>query len=112
MRAFGAVVPGLAVALLTATPAPPSHSSKLHLEEVGSDSTAFHVTSTLIVGPTEVLVWDAQYHLDDARRLADRIAATGKHVKAIVLSHPDHDLLGVCPRVGKDVLPVGLAVLA
>jgi len=64
---------------------------KLHLEEFGADSTAWHVTSTLIVGPTEVLLWDAQYHLADARRLADRVAATGKRLTAIVLSHPDHD---------------------
>src|SRR5512140_3882275 len=67
------------------------HEARLHLEEVGSDSTSFDVISTLIVGPTEVLVWDAQYHVGDARALADRIAATGKHLKAIVLSHPDHD---------------------
>ena len=50
--------------------------SKLHLEEVGSDSTSFDVVATLIVGPTEVLLWDTQYHVADARRLADRIAAT------------------------------------
>jgi glyoxylase-like metal-dependent hydrolase (beta-lactamase superfamily II) len=68
-----------------------SAASKLRLEEVGSDSTAFHVVATLIVGPTEVLVWDAQYHAADAQRLADRIAATGKRLKAIVISHPDHD---------------------
>ncbi|HEY2854236.1 MAG TPA: MBL fold metallo-hydrolase [Gemmatimonadaceae bacterium] len=66
-------------------------AAKLHIEEVGSDSTSFDVVSTMIVGPTEVLLWDAQYHVADARRLADRIAATGKHLKAIVISHPDHD---------------------
>ena len=66
-------------------------TSKLHLEEVGSDSMSFDVVATMIVGPTEVLLWDAQYHVDDAKRLADRIAATGKHLKAVVLSHPDHD---------------------
>ena len=66
-------------------------ASKLHIEEVGSDSTSFDVVATLIVGPTEVLLWDAQYHVADARRVADRIAATGKHLKAIVISHPDHD---------------------
>ena len=66
-------------------------ASKLHIEEVGSDSTSFDVVATMIVGPTEVLLWDAQYHLADAQRLADRIAATGKHLKAIVISHPDHD---------------------
>ena len=64
---------------------------KLQIEEVGSDSTSFDVVATMIVGPTEVLLWDAQYHVADARRLADRIAATGKHLKAIVISHPDHD---------------------
>jgi glyoxylase-like metal-dependent hydrolase (beta-lactamase superfamily II) len=68
-----------------------ARAPKLHLEEVGADSTAFDVVSTLIVGPTEVLLWDAQYHVSDATRVADRIAATGKHLKAIVISHPDHD---------------------
>ena len=66
-------------------------ASKLHLEEVGSDSTSFDVVATMVVGPTEVLLWDAQYHVADARRLAERVAATGKHLKAIVISHPDHD---------------------
>jgi glyoxylase-like metal-dependent hydrolase (beta-lactamase superfamily II) len=55
---------------------------------------SFDVVATLIVGPSEVLLWDAQYHVDDAKRLADRVAATGKHLKAIVLSHPDHDHFG------------------
>src|SRR6185503_3313042 len=62
---------------------------KLRLEEVGADSTAFHVVSTLIVGPTEVLLWDAQYHAADAERVADRIASTGKRLKAVIISHPD-----------------------
>ncbi|HEX8943688.1 MAG TPA: MBL fold metallo-hydrolase [Gemmatimonadaceae bacterium] len=66
-------------------------ASKLRLEEVGSDSMSFDVVSTLIVGPTEALLWDGQYHLADARRMADRIAASGTHLKAIVISHPDHD---------------------
>jgi glyoxylase-like metal-dependent hydrolase (beta-lactamase superfamily II) len=64
---------------------------KLRLEEVAADSTAFDVVSTLIIGPTEVLLWDAQYHVNDAKRVADRIAASGKRLVAIVLSHPDHD---------------------
>ena len=77
---------GISRPRLSATPVP-----KLHIEEVGSDSTSFDVIATMIVGPSEVLLWDAQYHVGDARRLADRIAATGKHLKAIVISHPDHD---------------------
>jgi glyoxylase-like metal-dependent hydrolase (beta-lactamase superfamily II) len=69
----------------------PGAAEKLRIEEVGSDSTAFHVVSTLIVGPTEALLWDASYHTADAVRVADRIAGTGKRLKAIVISHPDHD---------------------
>jgi glyoxylase-like metal-dependent hydrolase (beta-lactamase superfamily II) len=38
-----------------------------------------------------VLLWDGQFHAADARRVADAIKATGKRLKAIVLSHPDED---------------------
>jgi glyoxylase-like metal-dependent hydrolase (beta-lactamase superfamily II) len=92
---------GFFTALLAAFPAAPvpesgrgpivSSAPKLHLEQVIADSTSFNVNAVIIVGPTEALLWDAQYHVRDAERLADKIAATGKHLKAIVLSHPDHD---------------------
>lgn len=68
-----------------------SSAPKLRLEHVGSDSLSFNVIATLVIGPTEALLWDTQYHLADARRLADRITASGKRLKAIVISHPDHD---------------------
>src|SRR5690242_21043171 len=68
-----------------------SRAPALRLVEVGSDSTSFDVVSTLVVGPTESLLWDAQYHVTDAKKLADAIAATHTHLKAIVISHPDHD---------------------
>jgi glyoxylase-like metal-dependent hydrolase (beta-lactamase superfamily II) len=87
--AFVAVLLGV---LLGFRPArPESAAPKLHLEQVGADSTAFHVVATMIVGPTEVLVWDAHYHAADAERLAARIAATGKKLTAVIISHPDHD---------------------
>ncbi len=83
---------GIALALLEGpTVASAWTAPKLTIEEVGADSTAFDVVATIVMGPKEALLWDAQYHLADARRLADRIAASGKHLKAIVLSHPDHD---------------------
>jgi glyoxylase-like metal-dependent hydrolase (beta-lactamase superfamily II) len=56
-----------------------------------SDTSAFNVSSVLIGSPTEALVVDAQYHMGDARREADRIAQTGTHVKAIFITHPDED---------------------
>jgi glyoxylase-like metal-dependent hydrolase (beta-lactamase superfamily II) len=64
---------------------------KLRIEQVGSDSNSFNVVASIITGPTEAILWDAQYHLADARRLADRIAASGKKLKAVIISHPDHD---------------------
>ncbi|MEO8453439.1 MAG: MBL fold metallo-hydrolase [Gemmatimonadota bacterium] len=81
----------LTVLPTSSSPAPAAAAPKLRLEEYGADSTAFDVVATLIAGPTEAVLWDAQYHVADARRAADRIAATGRHLKAIVLSHPDHD---------------------
>ena len=82
------------VALVGATQfenASASLAPALTIEKVGADSTAFDVVATIVMGPKEALLWDAQYHLADAERLADRIAASGRHLTAIVLSHPDHD---------------------
>jgi glyoxylase-like metal-dependent hydrolase (beta-lactamase superfamily II) len=70
-----------------AAPAKPA----LRLVEVLADTTAFNVNSTLIVGPTQALLVDAQFHASDARRLADQIAATGTHLTAIFITHPDED---------------------
>jgi len=64
---------------------------KLRIEQVGADSNSFNVVASIIAGPTEAILWDAQYHLADAQRLADRVAASGKKLKAVIISHPDHD---------------------
>ncbi len=63
----------------------------LQLQQVVADSTAFDVVSTLVIGPRHVLLWDAQYHRADAERVAEAIAATGKRLQAIIISHPDED---------------------
>lgn len=73
--------------VLSATPQPP----RLKLIQIGTDSNAFSVTATLIVGEKESLLWDAQYFAADARRIADAIQASGTHLKAILISHPDED---------------------
>ncbi|HEX5077378.1 MAG TPA: MBL fold metallo-hydrolase [Gemmatimonadaceae bacterium] len=82
----------IALTLLDGTTAASATTAPtLRIEEVAADSTAFDVVATIVMGPKEALLWDAQYHLADAQRLADRIAASGKHLTAIILSHPDHD---------------------
>lgn len=64
----------------------------LRLEVVGAETdAAFRVTAVIIAGPTESIVWDGHYKVSDGARLADRIAATGTRLKAIVISHADHD---------------------
>ena len=71
---------------------PQPSPAALRLEHVGAESNAaFRVVATLIVGPTESILWDAQYKVGDGKRLADRIAATGTRLKAIIISHADHD---------------------
>lgn len=76
--------------LVAAVPAAAQH--QLRLEQVGAETdAAFRVMATLIVGPTESVLWDAQYKISDGKRLADRIAGTGTRLKAIVISHADHD---------------------
>jgi glyoxylase-like metal-dependent hydrolase (beta-lactamase superfamily II) len=78
--------------LLSSHASSQAQTPTLALKEFGTtDSTAYFVTSTLIVGPTEVLLWDAQMTSNDAARLADTIAATHRKLEAIVISHPDHD---------------------
>lgn len=66
-------------------------SPGLHVVQFSSDSSAYDVGSTLIMGPTESVLIDAQYHWSNARRVADRIAATNTHLKAIFITHPDVD---------------------
>ena len=89
----------------------------LKLVHVGADSdAAFRVVATLIVGPTESILWDAQYKVSDGKRLADRIAATGTRLKAIVISHADHDhymgAMEVLARFPKTPVYMAAATLA
>jgi len=65
--------------------------SKLHLETIVADEASIYTTAVAVVGPTEILLWDAQFHVPDAKRLADYVAQSGKHLKAIIISHPDGD---------------------
>ncbi len=94
----------LAIGLLPLAPihptpvhAPPLHLAPVHaaplqtgtlrLVQYVSDPSPYDVGSTLILGPTESLLIDAQYHWSDAKREAEQIASTGTHLKAIFITH-------------------------
>lgn len=69
----------------------PEARGDLRIVKFGGPQEAYHVVSSLIVGPSEAILWDAQYRVSDGISLAEEISATGAHLKAIVLSHADHD---------------------
>ena len=77
--------------LVAPSPGQTPGAAPLQLEVYTADSNAFSVTSTLIYGRTEVILVDAQFRTSDARRLADRVAATGRRLKAIIVTHPHPD---------------------
>jgi glyoxylase-like metal-dependent hydrolase (beta-lactamase superfamily II) len=85
--------PVSAATLLTAltTVSPAAAQEPLRLSVYVADSSSFHVTSTLIYGATEAILVDAQFRNSEAAKLADLVAATGRHLKAILISHPDDD---------------------
>lgn len=92
-------------------------SAPLKLVHVGAETdAAFRVVATIIVGPTESILWDAQYKVSDGKRLAERIAATGTRLKAIVISHADHDhymgAMEVLARFPKTPVYMAAATLA
>lgn len=51
----------------------------------------FAVSSVLVQGKTEVVLIDAQFSAEQARKLAEKIKATGKRLTTIYISHGDPD---------------------
>lgn len=51
----------------------------------------FSVTSSLIEGPTEVILVDAQFEKDDAQDLVKMIRESGKTLTTVFISHKDPD---------------------
>jgi len=75
-----------------AAPAAKPSSAPLQLDVYTAAPEGFGVTSTLISGPTEAILVDAQFRNSDAEKVADKIVASGKKLKAIFVTHahPDH----------------------
>jgi len=72
----------------------PGVSSQLTIEPYYSGPKKALVASTLIEGKDNVILVDSQYVLSEASIVADKIAATGKNLQAIWITHghPDHYL--------------------
>lgn len=84
----------LAVALLVTTSACASlagHSSLQITPFKAGESSIFPVSSSLVEGPNELLLVDAQFQRNDARQLVEMIKAKGKPLTTIFISHGDPD---------------------
>jgi glyoxylase-like metal-dependent hydrolase (beta-lactamase superfamily II) len=92
------------IAAFLAAASPARAAAPLKCEVYVSDSGSFCVTSTLIYGETEAFLVDVQYHKSDAVKFADRVAATGRKLKAIFISHP-HDDHYMCIGVWREKFP-------
>ncbi len=56
-----------------------------------NEGSLFPVASSLIEGPNEVILVDAQFEKDDAEQLVEMIKATGKSLTTVYVSHKDPD---------------------
>lgn len=67
-------------------------SSKLNYEVFISSPETFQVTSTLVYGENDAILFDAQISLSEAKKLAETIKKTRKNLKTIFITHghPDH----------------------
>ncbi len=63
----------------------------LALEVYTADAQGVGVTSTLVYGEHEAILVDTQFRISDAEKLADRIAARGRRLTAILVTHPHFD---------------------
>jgi glyoxylase-like metal-dependent hydrolase (beta-lactamase superfamily II) len=63
----------------------------LHLDVFTGDNDSWGVTSTLIYGKSEAILVDSQFRISQAKRLSEQVAAKGRHLKAIIITHPDAD---------------------
>lgn len=74
-------------------PDPPTQpgGSALTVDVFTAPEPAGAVNSTIVLGETEALVIDAQYTKSGANAVADRIAASGRTLSQIFITHPHPD---------------------
>ncbi|RMX02585.1 MBL fold metallo-hydrolase [Corticibacter populi] len=77
---------------LAAGAVPAVAGAPLHIEVFNPGEEAiFAVSSVLVSGESDALLIDAQFSAAEARKLAERVAASGKTLRTIYISHGDPD---------------------
>lgn len=92
-RRFLELTAGTAAAAGFAVAASPAHAAS-GAEVFTGDPFGALVDSVVVAGEQKMLLIDAQFTVPNAARLADMLAATGKELETIFISHfhPDHHL--------------------
>ena len=90
-----------ALALLLPLFASPVFAAPLQLDVYNPQEKAiFPVSSTLVSGPKEAILFDAQFSTKDGEKLAQMIRNSGKKLQAIVITSGDPDFyFGLQPIV-------------
>lgn len=89
------------LALLLSFSASPLLAAPLQLDVYNpQENGLFPVSSTLVSGPKEAILFDAQFSIKDGEKLVKMIQAKGKKLKAIVITSGDPDFyFGLQPLV-------------
>lgn len=89
------------LSLVLSLAAAPAFAAPLHLEVYNpQEKGIFPVSSTLVSGPKEAVLFDAQFSVKDGEQLVKMIKARGKTLKEIVITSGDPDFyFGLEPLV-------------
>ncbi|GAB2835919.1 MBL fold metallo-hydrolase [Comamonas piscis] len=92
-RNSGTSAPAAPAASAPAAPLPADTQQAALTTEVFNpgEQAIFAVSSVLVQGKTDAVLIDAQFSAEQARKLADKIKATGKRLTTIYISHGDPD---------------------
>ncbi|VDZ83806.1 Vmh family MBL fold metallo-hydrolase [Kluyvera intermedia] len=89
------------LSLVLSLAAAPVFAAPLHLEVYNpQEKGIFPVSSTLVSGPKEAVLFDAQFSVKDGEKLVQMVKASGKTLKEIVITSGDPDFyFGLEPLV-------------
>lgn len=89
------------LSLILTLAAAPVFAASLHLDVYNpQENGIFPVSSTLVSGPKEAVLFDAQFSVKDGEKLVQMIKASGKTLKTIVITSGDPDFyFGLEPLV-------------
>lgn len=89
------------LSLLLSVAAAPAFAAPLQLDVYNpQDKGIFAVSSTLVSGPKEAILFDAQFSVKDGEKLVEMIKASGKTLKEVVITSGDPDFyFGLQPIV-------------